>query len=301
MQLCLAAAGVFQFCWMYIYFRETAQPGPRGIDGIKNHHSRIIFINPLRPLALLRSPNLLLISLIVSSSLMNFFLLLVPLPYTIGIRYGIPNEILVGACFIPLGLGSMIGAHIAGLISDRTVIWWRNKRKGAWYPEDRLRASLIPLALIVPLPVIAFGFINKFVDGSLGLGLSLFCLFINGIGAEMAFGPCAAYIVDVLHSRSAESLAAHIGLRSGLMALAIAFFLPMINAFGIVTTNIICASVVWVSFGILCCIIRYGAQMRAWVDIVGYSPVDMSNLDDDETDVDMDFVLTPSEHSTHGK
>ena len=27
---------------------------------------------------------------------------------------------------------------------------------------------------------------------------------------EMAFGPCAAYIVDVLHSRSAESLAAHV-------------------------------------------------------------------------------------------
>ena len=144
-------------------------------------------------------------------------MLLVPLPYTIvstfcipptakensfhqGIRYGIPNEILVGACFIPLGLGSMstcilsfltksihslyynlVGAPIAGIISDRTVIWWRNERKGTWYPEDRLRASLIPLTLMVPLPVIAFGFINKFVDGSLGLFTSLLCLFINGI------------------------------------------------------------------------------------------------------------------------
>ena len=89
MQLYLAAAGVFQFCWMFIYLPETAQPGTRGIDGMKHHHSRIIFINPLRPLALLRSPNLLFIvsqislyvcslikfqkSLIVSSSLMNFF------------------------------------------------------------------------------------------------------------------------------------------------------------------------------------------------------------------------------------
>jgi hypothetical protein len=110
---------------------------------------------------------------------------------------------LVGACFIPLGLGNMsmpnsvlakiysisnhflVGAPIAGFISDRTVIWWRNKRKGVWYPEDRLRASLIPLALIVPLPVIAFGFINKFIDGSLGLGLSLLCFFINGIGVSI--------------------------------------------------------------------------------------------------------------------
>ena len=79
----------------------------------------------------------------------------------------------------------LVGAPIAGFISDRTVIWWRNKRKGVWYPEDRLRASLIPLALIVPLPVIAFGFINRFFDGSLGLGLSLLCLFINGIGVSI--------------------------------------------------------------------------------------------------------------------
>ena len=124
-------------------------------------------------------------------------------PFYKGIRYGIPNQVLVGACFIPLGLGSMstwivrsyqiwslldhflVGATIAGLISDRTVIWWRNKRKGAWYPEDRLRASLLPLALIVPLPVIAFGFINTFVDGSLGLLSSLLCLFINGVGVSI--------------------------------------------------------------------------------------------------------------------
>ena len=96
--------------------------------------------------------------------------------------------------YIPFLLNSIInyylpvGAPIAGLISDRTVIWWQKEKKGDWYPEDRLRASLIPLALIVPLPVIAFGFINKFVDGSLGLGLSLLCLFINGIGVSTFHG-----------------------------------------------------------------------------------------------------------------
>ena len=81
----------------------------------------------------------------------------------------------------------------------------------------------------MPLPVIAFGFINNFVDGSLGLLSSLLCLFINGIvvsisgimerglhsinrffQVEMAFGPCAAYLVDVMHSRRAESLATHV-------------------------------------------------------------------------------------------
>jgi MFS family permease len=97
MQFYLVAAGIFQFCWMYSYFPETAQPGTRGIDKVPGidslkHHPKVIFINPLKPLALLRSPNLLLIvsyyfcmsprealtlnyskSLIASSSLMNFF------------------------------------------------------------------------------------------------------------------------------------------------------------------------------------------------------------------------------------
>ena len=39
--------------------------------------------------------------------------------------------------------------------------------------------------------------------------------------------------------------------------------------------------------------------MRAWVDIVGYSPVETSDLDDSESDVDMEFLLTPSGNPTH--
>ena len=77
-----------------------------------------------------------------------------------------------------------MGATIIGRISDYTVIKWRKKRKGVWYPEDRLRASLIPFASIVPLSVLGFGLVNRFVDGRLGLGLSLVCLFFNGVGVS---------------------------------------------------------------------------------------------------------------------
>ena len=45
---------------------------------------------------------------------------------------------------------------------------------------------------------------------------------------------------------------------------------------------------------ILCCIIRYGAQMRAWVDIVGYSQVETPEMN--ETDVGL--LLTPLGSST---
>lgn len=77
-----------------------------------------------------------------------------------------------------------MGATIVGRISDQTVIKWRKKRKGLWYPEDRLRAALIPFAIIVPISVLTFGLVNKFVDGNLGLGLCLVCLFSTGVGVS---------------------------------------------------------------------------------------------------------------------
>ncbi|KAF8877738.1 MFS general substrate transporter [Gymnopilus junonius] len=277
MQGSLGMVGFVAFCIMYFFFPETSQPGTRGIDKLRAIQSEstekrigFVFVNPLRPMLLLRSPNLLLISIILSASLITVFVLLVPLAYTIGQRYNIANEALIGACFLPAGLGNMTGAALVGRISDRTVINWRKKRGGVWYPEDRLRASLIPFALIVPIPLIIYGLANQFVDGTPGLVICLVCLFINGIGVEMAFGPCAAYLVDVMHSRSAEALAANGGLRSVLMAAGIAVVLPMINTFGIAITNAVCAVMVWIAFVMLCCIIRYGDQMRAWVD-VGFS------------------------------
>ena len=71
-----------------------------------------------------------------------------------------------------------------GPISDYTVIKWRRKRKGVWYPEDRLRPALIPCAVIVPIPVLAFGLVNKFIDGNWGLMWSLVSLFFNGVGVS---------------------------------------------------------------------------------------------------------------------
>ena len=82
----------------------------------------------------------------------------------------------------------LVGAAIFGRISDSTVIKWRKGRGGIWYPEDRLRASAIPFAVLIPLPVLFFGLVNKFVDGPLGLFVSLICLFVHGVGVSVPLG-----------------------------------------------------------------------------------------------------------------
>lgn len=81
-------------------------------------------------------------------------------------------------------LSLQVGSAIVGRISDFTVIKWRKKRKGVWYPEDRLRAAVIPFAVLLPLSVLGFGLVNKFVDGNVGLMFSLVCLFFSGSGVS---------------------------------------------------------------------------------------------------------------------
>ena len=59
-------------------------------------------------------------------------------------------------------------------------------------------------------------FLSGFVTGTdytenktLGLGIYLFCLFVNGLGIDIVSSPSAAYFVDVMQKRSAESMAAN--------------------------------------------------------------------------------------------
>jgi len=271
--LCLV--GLTGFTTFYILFPETSQPGARGIEKLNagngiDSSTSFIFINPLEPLCLLRSPAMLLTGIIISASQMAFFVIAVPLPYTIGLRYHITNEALIGACLLPAGVGSMVGSAIVGRISDFTVIKWRRKRKGVWYPEDRLRAAVIPFAVLLPLSILGFGLVNKFVPGNVGLMLSLVCLFFSGSGVNMTFAACAAYLVDVMQSQSSEILAAMNVMYSVQGAMAIAVILPMINAYGIAVSYALCALLIWIAYGGLYYLIKYGDQMRAWVDI-GFS------------------------------
>ena len=63
MQALLGVFGLTEFLLIYFLFPETSQPGARGIDKLTldDQPQKFIFVNPLRPLALLRSPNLLFI------------------------------------------------------------------------------------------------------------------------------------------------------------------------------------------------------------------------------------------------
>ncbi|KAF8061835.1 major facilitator superfamily domain-containing protein [Lyophyllum atratum] len=275
MQLVMGGVGGVMFICMLLFFPETSHPGTRGIDKLPAASRKWVFVNPLRPLALLRSPNLLAVSFAGFAVLLTDYVLLVPLAYTIGVRYNITNPALIGACFLPAGLGNMIGAPLAGRLSDKLIISWRARRLGIWYPEDRLRATLPSALLLVPLSVLLSGVLTTYVPGKWGLIGNLVCLWANGVGVDVVLSPSAAYAVDVMRERSAEAMAANVAFRALFLSLCISGILPLIDLIGVAGTNALSALLAWIGCFVLWCTIRYGAQMRAWVD-VGYTAVEDS-------------------------
>ncbi|KAI1785644.1 MFS general substrate transporter [Ganoderma leucocontextum] len=267
-QWALFFMGITAFVPTALWLPETLDP--ERLNKTKAEGSGLKILNPLACITLLRSPNVLLPSVAGATALICDFVMMVPVSYTIGKAYNISNEAIIGAFFIPLGLGNIIGSPLAGYLADRAVILRRERRDGVWLPEDRLRATIWGAAVLVPVSVLAEGVTIKYVPGLPGIVLIVASLFMNGVGLLVVLTPCSSYFVDVLHDRSAESMAASSSFRALVAAFVTAGMLPLINAIGVAATNALFALIAWLGFGMILLTIRYGYRMRAWVDI-GYT------------------------------
>ncbi|KAF5330126.1 hypothetical protein D9611_010544 [Ephemerocybe angulata] len=280
LQLGIGLWGFLLFFILYSFLPETIHPGESGAEKAKAtaianggmaetgwSKGMPVVLNPLRPLSLMRRPNLLFVTLASFFVLLTDYVLLVPIAYTIGKRYGITNEAVIGACFLPAGLGNMIGAPLAGRISDAIVVRMRAKRGGVWYPEDRLRIALPGALFLAPASIWASGFVTEYVESkTLGLSLNLLCLFLNGLGVDFVLSPLASYVVDVMHTRSAESMAANTAFRSIFMSISVAGILPMIENYGLLFTDILGGIGALIGFALLWVTIEYGEKLRKWGD-----------------------------------
>ncbi|EPS98322.1 hypothetical protein FOMPIDRAFT_147992 [Fomitopsis schrenkii] len=273
MQYALFLAGILALFLTFVYLPETSHPDTRGIDKLYEHGElergkfKWVWLNPFRSLLLMKSPNMILITLASIAGLMTDFTLLVPLPYTIGKRYKIDNEALVGACFVAVGLGNIVGAPIAGRLSDQMVVRWRKRRGGERVPEDRLRAGLPAMATLVPLSVLLFGLTAQYVDGRLGIALNLVWLFMNGIGVDLSLSPVNSYMVDIGRSRSAEFMAVQKASRNLVVGVATSGILPLINRLSVSVTNALAALIALLGFCCLWLTVCYGQRLRTLVDV----------------------------------
>ncbi|EGO22014.1 hypothetical protein SERLADRAFT_417352 [Serpula lacrymans var. lacrymans S7.9] len=202
------------------------------------------------PSGFCRAQIVLIICAIGAITLITDFALWVPLPFTVGERYGIHNEAWVGACFLPSGLGNIIGARIAGRISDNIVKRKREKGDGAWTPENRLRGSELGSLFLVPLSPLLSGFATRYI--------------------VFVLTPCATYMVDILYAHSVEVVAVEDGFRALLLSIITTAIVPSINTIAVLPIDTLTAIFALVAYGLLRFLIHYGARLRAWKD-VGYS------------------------------
>ncbi|KAF8916710.1 major facilitator superfamily domain-containing protein [Mucidula mucida] len=218
-QFCLGVAGLLTFLLLFTFLPETSHPESRGIDKYRaklgdSNGFKWVWLNPFASIAILRSPNILLVTIAGTFTLVTDFFLLMPIAYTIGVRYNITNELIIGACFIPTGL-------------------------------ERLKAALFGALVPVPLSILLSGLITQYIPGPLGLTLNLMCFVMNGLGVDLVLTPLCAYVVDIMRERSANSF------RSMLLAAALTLAIPSIKLIGVAATDAIVAVVAWLTFGLI--------------------------------------------------
>jgi hypothetical protein len=49
-------------------------------------------------------------------------------------------------------------------------------------PEDRLIVAFVGAILLVPVPILVFGLASNFLEGKVGIIVTVVCLFIGGAG-----------------------------------------------------------------------------------------------------------------------
>lgn len=265
-QFILAGMGTVCFLLMLFVLPETSHT--RGIDKARKAlgpHAKDkfiwVWINPLKPLDLLKQKSVLAISLTSSFVLLANYSLLVPLTFTLGPRFGVTNEALLGTFYLAPGAGNIVGSRLSGLISDATLKRWIAKREH-YVPEDRLRATFIFGGIVVPTSIIGLGFTIQFWTASGGLALSLVLLFISGVGFLGVFAVCNTYLVDAVQTRSAEAIATNNCLRYIASAGASAVVLPLIQKIGIAATNGIAAAFTVLGFSLIVWTVICGEKWR---------------------------------------
>ena len=150
------------------------------------------------------------------------------------------NDLQIGLCYIPFGLGSLCAALINGLLLDRNYARWCRKlgikiKKGRQqdlrnFPIEKARLQIaIPATYITIALVLVFGWVLD-IEGPLAVQLVL--LFFTSLTMSMAFNCTSTLIIDFYPMSPATATAANNLVRCWLGAGATAAVIPMVEAMG---------------------------------------------------------------------
>lgn len=190
-------------------------------------------MSPLRVIFMLVSyPNLIIAGLASSSLVFNMYSLLTPVRYVLNPRFHLTSPIQSGLFFIAPGCGYLFGTFFGGRFSDYIVKRYIAKR-GRRVSEDRLRACLAFMGVVIPICMLIYGWsVEKRVGG---VPLPVAAMFIQGVAQLFCFPSLNTYCVDVMQSKGQGGvvIAGNYMIRYMFAALGSAICLPAVEAIGV--------------------------------------------------------------------
>jgi MFS family permease len=244
---------------------ETIPEKPRVFEGL-GPVQKVVKVaelsNPwevIRPL--LMYPNLWIAALAVSSLIWNQYSLLTPIRYVLNPRFNLTSPIQSALFFLAPGTGYLFGALCGGQWSDYIVNKYIKKR-GRRVPEDRLNASVVLMAIVIPGFMIIYGWaVEKEVGG---IPLVVISMFLQAFAQLFCLPSLNTYLIDVFQDKGKSSVAVAGNYLSRFMfaAAGTASCLPAIRAIDVGWFSTISALFIAFTAGLVWLLTRYGEQWR---------------------------------------
>lgn len=223
-------------------------------------------INPVRVVVMLFSyPNLIILGLASSSLVWNMYALLSSVRFVLDPRFHLNTPMQAALFFIAPGCGYLLGTFFGGRWSDHYVKKYIRKR-GRRVAEDRLRAMLPFLGIIIPACMIIYGWsVDKAVGG---IPVPVIALFIQGIAQLFCFPSLNTYCVDVMQSKGQGGvvIAGNYLIRYIFAAGGSAVCIPAIEAIGVGWFNVISAVFLVLSAVSIWAVTIWGEGWRKAID-----------------------------------
>ncbi|KAK5085961.1 hypothetical protein LTR05_005251 [Lithohypha guttulata] len=227
------------------------------------------FPNPLASLVLLLDKQVAIILLYNALLFCAFYDVTATIPSQFAKIFHF-NDLQIGLCFIPFGVGSMLAALVNGQFLDRNFARWCRKldiqiKKGRDmdlrnFPIERARLEIAMPAIYTTIALIlVWGWLLE-INGPLPALLVI--LFFTSFSMSIAFNVTSTLLVDFYPTKPATATAANNFVRCLLGAGATAAVLPMIEAMGrgwtftfLSLVLLVTSPLVWLNF-------RYGMKWR---------------------------------------
>lgn len=221
------------------------------------------WLNPFRIVVLYRYPNLLTVALASSSLVWNMYSLLTPIRYVLNPRFNLSSPIQSGLFYVAPGCGYLLGTFLGGRWADHIVRKWIGIR-GTRVPEDRLRAPIAFMGVIIPGCMLIYGWSIEKKRG--GVPLPVIMMFLQGVAQMMCFPSLNTYCLDVNQGRSAEVVAGNYMIRYFFAAAGSAVCLPAIRVIGVGWFSAISAGFLIVATFAIYVTTLYGRDWREKMD-----------------------------------